>query len=120
MCLWLLLLNHVHNKFLLNCVALCYSAMLSFLTFIDALNFSLSSLSLRALAAVIVTGGVEDAFPALLGADYAGLCNTHNRTSVEKCTDLYDETQGTIKHKRFRQRVFVGCRKTENNKRRRK
>ena len=94
--------------------------MLSFLTFIDALNFSLSSLSLRAPAAVVLTGGVEDAFPALLGADYAGLCNTHNRTVLEKCTHLYDEEQGTIKHKRYRQRVFVGCKKTENNQRRRK
>ena len=43
-----------------------------------------------------------------------------NRTTQEKCTHLYHETQETIKHKRFRQRVFVGCKKIESNKRRRK
>ena len=42
------------------------------------------------------------------------------RTDVGKCTRLYDETQGTIKHKRFRQKVFVRCKKTDNNKRRMK
>ena len=33
--------------------------------------------------------------------------------SLWKCTHLYDETQGTRKHKRFRQNVFVGCKKIE-------
>ena len=32
-----------------------------------------------------------------------------NRTALEKCTHLYDDRQGTIKHKRFRQTVFDGC-----------
>ena len=38
------------------------------------------------------------------------------RTALETCTHLYGETQGTIKHKlnkRFRERVFVRCKKTE-------
>ena len=29
------------------------------------------------------------------------------RTALEKCYAIYNETQATIKHKRFRQRVFV-------------
>ena len=36
-----------------------------------------------------------------------------NRTDLGKCTHLYDETQGTIKHERFRQRVFVRCKKRD-------
>ena len=36
-----------------------------------------------------------------------------NRTAQDKCIHLYDETQGTIKHNRFRQRVFVECKKTD-------
>ena len=39
-----------------------------------------------------------------------------SRTVLEKCAHLYDETQGTIKHKCFQQRVFVGCNDIENNK----
>ena len=43
------------------------------------------------------------------------------RTDIGKCTHLYDETQGTMKHKRFRQKiVFVRCKKIDNDKRRRK
>ena len=46
------------------------------------------------------------------------------RTDLRKCTHLYaGETQRTKKHKHFRQKVFVGCKKTDNNnnnKRRRK
>ena len=34
-----------------------------------------------------------------------------NTTVLEKCTQLYDVTQGTIKRKRFRQRVFFGWKK---------
>ena len=36
-----------------------------------------------------------------------------DRTALEKCAHLYDETQGTIKHKRFRQRVFLRCKKVD-------
>ena len=36
-----------------------------------------------------------------------------NRTALKKCTHLYDDTQGTISHKRFRQRVFVGCKEID-------
>ena len=32
-----------------------------------------------------------------------------NRTAPEKCTHLYDDTQGTIKHTSVFDRVFVGC-----------
>ena len=39
--------------------------------------------------------------------------NEENRTSLEKCTHLYDETQGTVKHKCFRQRVCVSCKKRD-------
>ena len=38
-----------------------------------------------------------------------------NRTDPRKCTHLYDETQGTVKHKRIRQKiVFVNCKKIDN------
>ena len=36
-----------------------------------------------------------------------------DRIALEKCTQLYDDTQGTLKHKRFRQRVFVRCKKRQ-------
>ena len=36
-----------------------------------------------------------------------------DRTALEKCTHLYDETQGTTKHKCFRQTVFSGCKKID-------
>ena len=36
-----------------------------------------------------------------------------NRTALAKCTQLFDDTQGTIKDKRFQQRVFVGCNKRD-------
>ena len=41
-----------------------------------------------------------------------------NRTALEKCTHLYNDTQGPIKPKCFQQRVFVRCKKREkeNNK----
>ena len=32
---------------------------------------------------------------------------------LTKCTHVYDDAQRTIKHKRFRQRVFVRCKKTD-------
>ena len=41
-----------------------------------------------------------------------------NRIALEKCTHLYDEIQRTIKHKRFRQKVFIRCKKIDNNRRR--
>ena len=58
----------------------------------------------------------------LLSKEWVSNCwwGWQNRTALEKCTNLYNETQGTIKHKRFRQIVFVGCKKRENSKRRRK
>ena len=37
-------------------------------------------------------------------------------TALMKYTRLYDETQGTMKHKRFRQGVFVGCKKRERER----
>ena len=39
------------------------------------------------------------------------------RTDLGKCTHLCDETQGTIKHKRFQQKVFVRCKKIEERSR---
>ena len=33
-----------------------------------------------------------------------------------KCTHLSDEIQRTIKHKRFRLKVFLGCKKIDDNK----
>ena len=37
-----------------------------------------------------------------------------NRIALGKCTHVYDETQGTMKHKRYRQKiVFVSCKKTD-------
>ena len=36
------------------------------------------------------------------------------RTDLGKCTDRYDETQGTVRHKRFQQKVFVNCKKIDN------
>ena len=47
--------------------------------------------------------------------------NCFNRTNLGKCARLYDETQGTMKHKRFPQKVvFVRCKeiiiKEEGNK----
>ena len=43
-----------------------------------------------------------------------------NRTGLEKCTHLYSNAQGTIKHKRFQQSSLGVRREIENNKRRRK
>ena len=37
------------------------------------------------------------------------------RTDLGKRTHLYDETQGTMKHKCFRQKVFVRCKKTDRS-----
>ena len=43
------------------------------------------------------------------------------RPDIGKCTHLYYETQGTMKHKRFRQKiVFVGCKKIDNKRRRKR
>ena len=36
------------------------------------------------------------------------------RTDLGKCTHRYDETQGTVRHKRFQQKVFVKCKKIDN------
>ena len=44
------------------------------------------------------------------------LVRSANRTDLGKCTHLYDEIQGTMKHKRFRQEVFVRCKNIDNNK----
>ena len=34
------------------------------------------------------------------------------RTDLGKCTHLYNKTQGTTKQRHFRQKVFIGCKKT--------
>ena len=39
------------------------------------------------------------------------------RTDLGKCTHQCDETQGTMKHKRFRQKVFVRYKKIEERSR---
>ena len=57
-------------------------------------------------AAVFVLIAVEDRPPSM--------AVPRNRTVLEKCTHLYDDTQETIKQKRFRQRAFVRCKKIEN------
>ena len=41
-------------------------------------------------------------------------CDKH--VFLGKCTHLSDEIQRTIKHKRFRLKVFLGCKKIDNNK----
>ena len=39
------------------------------------------------------------------GFKFVFLALSFNRTALEKYTHLYEDTQGTIKHKHFRQRV---------------
>ena len=50
-------------------------------------------------------------WPSALHAYWWNMCV--NRTALEKCTHPNDDTQGTIKHKCFRQRVFVRYRKRD-------
>ena len=67
-------------------------------------TFSLTELYLKGLR--VFTHFVN---PMQVSREWVNNCwlGWQNTTALEKCTHLYEQTQGTIKHKRFRQRVFV-------------